>query len=105
LAAVGFLIRLESVASPQTPQEAIGELVTIAQRLDVGVISDVNGVDAFAFPSTDPADAIRLWEQGRLDVKSHREEDLAPPRCAKCGKFLTGVRKEMRLSRCAKCER
>lgn len=98
-------MRLESVAGPETPQEAIGELVNIARRLNVGVISDVNGIEAFAFPSTEPAEAIRLWEQGRLDVKSHRAEDLAPPQCSKCGKFLTGVRKEMRLSRCAKCER
>ena len=102
---MGFLARLESVASPETPQEAIRELVSIAQRLGVGVVCDVNGIDAFAFPSTPPDEAIRLWEQGRLDVKSHREEDLAPPQCSKCGKFLTGVRKEMRLSRCAKCER
>lgn len=98
-------MRLESVAGPETPQDAIRELVNIARRLDVGVICDVNGVEAFAYPSTQPDEAIRLWEQGRLDVKSHRTEDLAPPQCAKCGKFLTGVRKEMRLSLCAKCER
>lgn len=27
------------------------------------------------------------------------------PKCAGCGQFLTGIRKEMRLPRCSGCER
>jgi hypothetical protein len=84
---------MESVAGPETPQEAIRDMVGIAGWLGVGVIADVNGIDAFAFPGTEPEHAIRLWEAGRLDVKSHRVEDLDPPKCSKCGKFLTDVRK------------
>ena len=61
----GYLIRLEGVASPRTPQEAVGELADIARHLGVGVICDVNGTEAFAFPYMTAAEAIRLWELAR----------------------------------------
>jgi hypothetical protein len=67
---------MESVAGPETPQEAIREMVGISRRLNVGVVCDINGIEAFAFPHTEPEHAIKLWEQGRLDWKSHRREDL-----------------------------
>jgi hypothetical protein len=31
------------------------------------------------------------------------EADAAAPQCSKCGKFLTGIRREMRLPLCARC--
>lgn len=99
---MGFCFRLESVASPDTPQQAIRELCGISRRLGIGVICEVNGIEAFAFPHTEPEQAISLWERGRLDVRSHNE-DLSAPQCSKCGQFLTGVRREMRLAKCARC--
>lgn len=59
---MGFLIRLESVASPQTPEDAVRELATMAARLGVGVIAFVNAAEAFAFPGEDPDEVVRRWK-------------------------------------------
>ena len=63
---MGFLLRLESVASPETPQEAIATLVGFARKFGIGVIANINGRDAFAFPGTPVDEAVRNWERDML---------------------------------------
>ena len=54
----------------------------------------------------------RAAETGfRIDVEERviepppaAEAEPARLTCAKCGQFLTGIRAEMRLTRCARCE-
>lgn len=73
---MGFLIRLESVASPESPKDAIALLVALPAVLNlplgVGVIADVNGVDVFAWRHTDPDVAFRDW-RANLDRKHWAE--------------------------------
>jgi hypothetical protein len=63
---MSWWVRCEAPATPQTPQDAIRELVRFARNLGVDVIGNVNGVDAFVliheFDGYLPGD--RLW---RLD--------------------------------------
>lgn len=75
---MGFLLRFESVASPRTPEQAVAELVEIGRRLGVGVISSINGRDAFAFPGMELEEVIRLWKRDALLTASgHRRKRQA----------------------------
>lgn len=58
----GFYLRLESTAANCTPAEAIRELVGFAQRIQITVSAEVNGVDVIAHPLDDPDKVIRAWE-------------------------------------------
>lgn len=59
-----------------------------------------------------PADASGLvLDEGPVQriadailVALGREPAQPAVRCRKCGKFLTGIRAEMRIDRCAKCD-
>ena len=70
---MGFLIRLESVASPETPEEAINRLCDLVVALElppmVGVIADVNGADAYAYPTMTRPEVVRLWRRAMEDKR------------------------------------
>jgi len=69
---MSFLIRLEGVASPCPPEFEVGSIVEIADRLGVGVITNVNGAEAFAFPGEPPDEVVRRWRRAELDNKRPR---------------------------------
>ncbi len=48
---MGFMFRMESVASPKTCEDAAWELVAISNRLNTGVISNVGGSEMMALPN------------------------------------------------------
>lgn len=58
---MSFLIRLESVASPNSAEDEVWSLALIATGLGIGVIANVNGADAFAFPKENPTEVVRRW--------------------------------------------
>lgn len=54
---------------------------------------------------------VRLYLQGpacdecaeKREPKRPPKRDADDPKCEKCGRFLTGIRREMRLPLCARC--
>lgn len=58
---MSFLVRLEGIASAQTPQEAAAELLTYAKHICCGVIANINGVEAWAYPHEAEKDVIDRW--------------------------------------------
>jgi hypothetical protein len=71
---MGFLIRLEPVASAESPEDAVRTLANLPHRLDlpagVGVVALVNGHEAFAFRGMDADEVIRLWRRDSLTSSS-----------------------------------
>lgn len=74
-----------------------GQLAQERLKDDGAVVFDLVGTDA----TIDALDAIEL---GRIAEQSLRELSLGA-RCSKCGKFLSAIRREMRIDRCAACDK
>ena len=68
---MSWWVRCEAPASPQSPQEAVRELVRVGLHIGADVIGNVNGVDAFVliheFDGYDQGD--RWWRLEKAAVE------------------------------------
>ena len=77
---MSWKLRVEGTATPYPPEESVADLARLATRIGIGVVGDVNGVEAFANPSEAPIDVVRRWQWLR---DSQREPVLHGPPAAR----------------------
>lgn len=66
--------------------------------------TDRHGVVNFAVVGSDATiEALDAVELGKIAQAALGALSINP-RCSKCGEFLTAIRVQMRLDRCAKCD-
>jgi len=62
------MLTLQCIASPDRPEEAVGQLRDIAYRIGVAVETRINGTYVFALPSERSEDVMARWMRNRTSV-------------------------------------
>lgn len=58
-----FVLRVETGATDKTPQDVARELVEVAKRLSLNVVTKINGIEIMVYPQSTPEQAARAYTQ------------------------------------------